>query len=96
MADERLYQAALRVERELHARGLEHLAVRIYGKSVIIYSGAPEDHENRARFTSLPGSHYRLDMASPNGRWEKTPFTGTLEELLHQLIEDFGFVLTPW
>lgn len=40
MADEFLRSPALRTERLLHDRGLQHLHVGVYGKHLIIYSGA--------------------------------------------------------
>ena len=34
-------------------------------------------------------------MADPNGRWEETPFTGTLEELLDLVVESFPWMISP-
>ncbi len=51
--------------------------------------------ENRARLTQLRPGHYRLDMAGHGGRWESTPYEGTLRELLAQFADEFGFVLVP-
>lgn len=53
MADVFLQAVRTNAEQMLHARGLEHLSVRVYGKHLIIYSGAPGDAENRARLTQL-------------------------------------------
>lgn len=96
MPDVVLQAAGATAERILHERGLDHLRVRVYGKHLIIHSGAPQDGENRARLTLLGAGHYRLDMADHRGRWEQTPFVGPLLDLLTQLIDDFGFVLVPW
>lgn len=96
MVDAFLQAARATTEQVLHDRGLEHLRVRVYGNKLIIYSGTPAAAENRARFTQLRPGHYRLDMAGRGGRWESTPYEGTLRELLAQLIDEFGFVLVPW
>jgi hypothetical protein len=96
MADVLLQTARATAEQILHDRGLQHLSVRVYGKQLTIYSGTPADPDNRARLTQLRPSHYRLDMAGRGGRWEPTPYHGTLRELLAQLIDEFGFVLVPW
>lgn len=95
MADVFLQAAGDRVQQMLHDRGLAHLRVRVYGKHLIIHSGTPADRENRARLTQLGSDRYRLDMAA-RGRWETTPYIGTLREILTQLMDDFGFVLVPW
>jgi 3-deoxy-7-phosphoheptulonate synthase len=40
------------------------------------------ESQNCCRFTLLRGNQYGLSMADHTGRWEETPFTGTIEELL--------------
>lgn len=96
LADEWLTRAGMDVEQALRGRGWDHLAVRVYGKSLIIYSGRREDPEYRARLIHLGGGRYRLDMRSVADRWEATPFLGPADDLLRHLIDDFGFVLAPW
>jgi hypothetical protein len=96
MADVSLQAARATAEQILHARGMAHLSVRVYGKHLTIYSGTPGDAEHRARLAQLTRDRYRLDMAGRGGRWESTPYTGALRELLDQLINQFGFVLAPW
>lgn len=96
MPDVFVQAACSRAERILHERGLGHLSVRAYGKHLIIHSGAPGDGENRARLTLLRADHYRLDIADHRGRWEQTPYVGTLTDLLTRLMGEFGFVLVAW
>ena len=96
MPDGILQAVGAEAETILHQRGLGHLHVRVYGKHIIVHSGAAQDGENRARFTMLGPGRYRLDMADHRGRWEQTPFEGPLRDLLAQLIDQFGFVLVPW
>ncbi len=96
MADEQLRWTGLETERTLRDQGWEHLSVRVYGKSlIIIYSGPLEDPEPRARLVHLGRSRLCLDMRSSRGRWEPTPFFGTLDDLLSRLTDDFDFVLAP-
>jgi hypothetical protein len=40
---------------------------------------APES-DDRVRFTRLGGNDYGLSVKRHTGRWEKTPFRGTLEQ----------------
>ncbi len=96
MPDVFLQAAGSAAERALQDQGLTHLHVRTWGKYLIIYSGDPAEAENRARLTQLRRDHYRLDMAGRGGRWETTPYIGTMSDLLATLTGDFGFVLVPW
>lgn len=96
MPDVFLQAAGSAAERALHEQDLTHLHVRAWGKHLIIYSGEPGEWENRARLPQLRSDRYRLDMAGRGGRWETTPYIGTLSELLATLTNDFGFVLVPW
>src|SRR5271166_4023356 len=38
------------------------------------------EHDDRVRFTRLGTNSYGLSVKRHTGRWEKTPFRGTLEE----------------
>jgi len=38
----------------------------------------------------------RVGIANHKGRWEATPFTGTLSELIKLLTEQFGFWLEDY
>ena len=59
--------------------GLAHLAVTQRGKALTIVSGPMADPE--ARLTQHAGS-WRLDLPDHRGRWEATPFVGTVDELV--------------
>jgi len=60
--------------------------VRVHGEHLIAGRAervgpkqAPEN-EDRVRFTRLGGNDYGLSVKRHTGRWEKTPFRGTLEQ----------------
>jgi len=38
---------------------------------------------------------FGLSLPTWTGRWERTPFTGTIEELVAMLRDDLGFHLAP-
>lgn len=84
------------VENELKMRDFSHIQVRVYGSHLILYSLEQGDSVNRARLTKHAPNSYSLSMANHRGKWESTPFQGSLEELLALLCEQFGFVLAPW
>ncbi len=41
---------------------------------------APTPQDDRVRFTRLGANSYGLSVKRHTGRWEKTPFRGTLQE----------------
>lgn len=81
------------IKDKLDQMGLTHLHVGIRGKNIVIYSEFGGNKENRCRFTNLSGSTYELGMANHNGKWEPTPFEGTVDELLEMVMTEFEWVL---
>ncbi len=80
----------------LKEQGVEHLYIQARGDHLVLYSLEDEEKINRVRFTRLSVNKYQLSMADHKGRWEKTPFTGTIPELVDMLIEQFSFVLAEY
>ena len=79
----------------LTARKLTHLHVTKRGKALTIASGPVEDPDPEARLTLLVSDTWRLDLRHHTGRWDKTPFTGSLADLVDTAegmgrLEDFG------
>ena len=60
--------------------------VRVHGEHLIAGRTervAPEqapENDDRVRFTRLGANEYGLSVKRHTGRWEKTPFRGTLEQ----------------
>lgn len=75
--------------------GLDHLHVKRRGKSLTLYSEDTDGPSDHARFTWLGGATWALSLPRHTGRWEKTPFMGTLDELMQLLTEMLGFHLSP-
>lgn len=73
--------------------GLDYLSVKRRANSLTIYSTGEDGSQNHAKFTSLGGSVWGLSFPRHTGRWEKTPFVGSLEELVGTLVEDFRFYI---
>ena len=73
--------------------GLTHLRVKKRGDSLIIYSGASKDAQNHARLTCLGRDDWELSFPKHTGRWERTPFTGKMEEILDTLVFNFRYHL---
>jgi len=73
--------------------GLAHLRVSKRGSSLTVNSGTGPSEQKHARLTHLTGSTWGLSFPHHTGRWERTPFTGSLAELLDTMVDDFPFLL---
>jgi hypothetical protein len=74
------------LQKLLHQRELAHLRVSKRGKALILHSGPEDDPEPEARLTRLERGQWRLDLRHHTGKWEQTPFTGSLDELLESAL----------
>jgi hypothetical protein len=79
----------LEKDREAHAlqtllveRGLTHLHVIARGTALTLASGPPEDPEPEVRLSAVAKDLWRLDLRHHTGRWDQTPITGSMAELL--------------
>lgn len=73
--------------------GLSHLRVTKRGDSLSILSGETGDTMKHARLTYLGSNEWGLSLPTHTGRWEPTPFTGTMDDILDTLTNNFGFYL---
>ncbi len=96
MPDPRIELKIHGVNRLLEQKGLEHLKVTARGKSIAIYSEHEGVKENRCRFTYDKADIFILSMAGHNGKWEQTPFEGTIEELLEMILTQFPWTLCDY
>ena len=71
-----------------------HLLVKKYGSSLIIYSLDVQKHvQKHARMTHLGVDQWGLSFPRYTGRWEKTPFQGSILELWEIILKNFPFLL---
>jgi hypothetical protein len=68
-----------------------HLRVKKHGSSLVLSSGTGATVERHARLTRLAAEEWGLSFPHHSGRWERTPFAGSLRELWQTLVTDF-----PW
>lgn len=75
--------------------GLDHLFVKKRSDSLTICSGERRSPCRHARLTALGGGIWGLSFPPHHtGRWERTPFVGTMEDVTATLINQFGFYLS--
>jgi len=84
------------VEKALMEKELYHLLVTKRGVNIVVYSEDGRSKENRVRFTYIKPHIFMLNFASRSGKWEQTPFEGTLEELIEMVLEQFPWTLTNY
>jgi hypothetical protein len=84
------------LEDMMERKGLDHLYARKHGAHIVIYSKEDGEKVKRARLTKVSAQYFQIGMADHRGKWESTPFRGTMDEMLHLLVHDFGFALAPW
>jgi hypothetical protein len=95
--------AKQRLERLLTGDPLtEGMYVRAWGDHLIIgrhEAFGPEgemEADDRLRLTARNTSSWGLSVRRHTGRWEKTPFTGTLEELSHVIWTLMQHIVAPY
>jgi hypothetical protein len=76
--------------------------VRIHGNHLIIGrqerfgSNAELENDDRIRLTQLSSSRYELSVKRHTGRWERTPFSGTADEMLQVILECMQHLVAPY
>ena len=78
------------------------LYVNVRGKQLIVgrkeASGPdyPPEDDDRVRLTHLGGEDYGLSVMRHTGRWEKTPFSGTVKQLVDVMTGPMQHLLADW
>jgi hypothetical protein len=76
--------------------------VRVHGDHLILGRQEPMGPDNqpqnndRLRLTQLSASSYGLSVKRHTGRWERTPFVGTLEEMIDIILGCMQHLVAPY
>ena len=80
----------------------EELYVRAHGDNLILAreidemdSGEPI-LEDRVRLTRLNNTQWGLGVKRHTGRWERTPFTGSIEEMVETICSFMQHLVAPY
>ena len=88
--------AIAHLERLLAAHeGLGHLTVKPRGRSLTLCSEDVHGPTRHAKLDWLGANLWGLAFPTRSGRWQRTPFTGSLDELLQILTQMLGWHLAP-
>ncbi len=74
---------------------LKHLRARRRGRVVTVESGPDDGALTHARFRRDTVHLWMLEMPARGGRWDRTPFRDTLENLMGVLEGTFPWTLVP-
>ncbi|HWU40188.1 MAG TPA: hypothetical protein VN203_21260 [Candidatus Acidoferrum sp.] len=78
------------------------MSVRVHGDHLIL--GRQEaigphgqlENDDRVRLTKLAGTTYGLSIKRHTGRWERTPFAGTLQEMVDVILGCMQHLVAPY
>jgi len=76
--------------------------VRIHGDNLIIGRREPcgpdgrLENDDRVRLTKLNASMYGLSVKRHTGRWEQTPFSGSMKEMVEVILTPMQHLVAPW
>lgn len=78
------------------------LYVRIHGDHLILGRREPVgpngemENDDRVRLTRLSTSTYGLSVKRHTGRWERTPFSGSMEETVDTILGCMQHLVAPY
>jgi len=76
--------------------------VGVHGDNLIIGRREPRgpagelEDDDRVRLTKLNASTYGLSAKRHTGRWERTPFSGSMEEMVEVILTLMQHLVAPW
>ncbi|MCH7993474.1 MAG: hypothetical protein IIB57_03420 [Planctomycetes bacterium] len=97
----RIAESTLRGLLDAHEPSAD-LYIRVHGNHLILgrrESMGPGDqmeNDDRVRLTRLSTSAYGLSVKRHTGRWERTPFTGNMEEMVDTILGCMQHLVAPY
>jgi hypothetical protein len=73
-----------------------HGAHLIVGRTKPIGPNGPMEQDDRVRLTRLSASAYGLSVKRHTGRWERTPFSGSMEEMVDIMLSCMQHLVAPY
>ena len=78
------------------------LYVRVHGDHLILGRREPlgpnseMENDDRVRLTRLSASMYGLSVKGHTGRWQRTPFSGSMEEMVDTILACMKHLVAPY
>ena len=67
----------------------------ILGRRELVGPDGDLEDDDRVRLTRLNASSYGLSVKRHTGRWERTPFRGSMEEMVEAMLTFMQHLLAP-
>ncbi len=93
-----MQQALVSLEEQLATNTLTTgMDVRVHGDNLIVGRPAGEqERDDRVRLTRLNVSSWGLSVKRHTGRWERTPFSGSIEEMVEVIWTLMQHLVAPY
>ena len=97
----RIAESKLRGLLDVHEQTAD-LYVRVHGDHLILGRreslgpGGKMENDDRVRLTRLSASAYGLSVKRHTGRWERTPFSGEMEEMVDTILGCMQHLVAPY
>jgi hypothetical protein len=77
------------------------LLVRVRGKQLTLVReetgpGGEIEDDPRVRLTHLGGERFGVSVMRHTGKWERTPFAGSVDEVMEIIIETMQHIVADW
>ena len=77
------------------------LLVRVRGKQLTLVRqeagpGGELEDDPRVRLTHLGGEQFGVSVLRHTGKWERTPFAGTIDEVVATIAETMQHLVADW
>lgn len=78
------------------------MSIRIHGDHLVLGrrdTAAPQvkaEDDDRVRLTRLSARTYGLSVKRHTGRWQRTPFTGSLDEMVNNIHNFMQHLVAPY
>ena len=77
------------------------LGVRVHGDHLILSREEEVDsgeciRDDRVRLTKLGATQWGLSVKRHTGRWERTPYAGTMEEMVDAMLAFMQHLIAPY
>ena len=78
------------------------LYIRVHGDHLILGRQEPigpngeRENDDRVRLTRFSASAYGLSVKRHTGRWERTPFSGTIEDMVDTILGCMQHLVAPY
>jgi hypothetical protein len=81
--------------------GTAGMDVRVHGDNLILArevdtGNGGTEIEDRVRLTKLNATRWGLSVKRHTGRWERTPFSGSMKELVENLLTFMQHLVAPY